>query len=172
MNYQHTIVIDFSLPASSEQVFDFVILPENMPLFRGFLLIPGIKKVHSSHSSRSVGCVDSIINTDGSSHSSVTLVLEKNRNYELKIGKIMPVGWKKSLANPLEGFTESWVFEERNQQAYIRRRLSVIYHGGVFNALLVRTFIIPQLYFSLLIHHRELRRHFLAVSLKNQVSKL
>jgi len=160
MKNQHIIAIDFFLPASPEEVFDFVILPENMPLFRGFFLIPGIKHVHSSHTPRSVGCVDSITNTDGSFHRSVTLVLEKNRKYELEIGKIVPVGWKKSLANPLEGFAESWTFEASNQQTFIRRKLFIYYRAGFLNFLLVHFFIKPQLYFSLIFHHIELHRHF------------
>lgn len=138
-------------------IYDFIIKPENMKLFSGFLLIPGIKNVISSDNVRKVGTLDKIVNTDNSSHESVTDILEINQRYCLTLRNIEVSGLKKKLATPIIGFREEWIFQDNlDQSSRIARTLFIQHKTGVWNKFLVTFLIRPQIYFSLLIHHQNI----------------
>lgn len=142
---------------SAKAIFDFIIKPENMVLYTGFLLFPGIKKVDSSDKVRTQGTVDKIINTDNSSHVSTTDILIPHSRYSLTLKNIIVTGFKKKLANPILGFREDWILvENQTDLTSIERSLYIQYKEGGFNHFLVRFFIRPQLYFSLLKHHQNI----------------
>ncbi|MBC7428032.1 MAG: hypothetical protein H7336_05440 [Bacteriovorax sp.] len=160
MNSEEIICIHFTLNFPAETIFRFVIRPENMVLYTGFLLIPGIKNVHSSDSDRKMGTLDKISNTDGSSHESTTDVLEKNQRYSLTIRNIQMTGFKKKLANPILGFREDWIFSEnKNRSTTIDRSLVIVYKKGLLNTLFVNFIVRPQMHFSLLKHHQNLLKN-------------
>ncbi len=151
------IEIYFTLNFPAKTIFDFVIKPESMVQYTGFLLIPGIKKVVSSDTVRKSGTVDKISNTDGSSHESTTDILEANKRYSLTIRNIIVPGFKGKLANPLLGFREDWIFNENaDGSTSIDRSLFILHKEGLFNRLLVTYVVRPQLYFSFLKHHQNI----------------
>lgn len=149
------IHIHFTLPFSAKKVFDFIIRPENMPLYKGYFLVPGIKVVHSSDAIRKVGTVDKITNTDGSSHESRTDVLDDEKRYALTLSNIKIHGLKEKLANPLTGFKEDWVFKADGGHVHIERTLVIFYKKGLINELMVRIVIYPQMVMSLHKHHQR-----------------
>lgn len=152
------IQIFFTLQHSAKKIFDFVIRPENMSLYSGFLLIPGIKNVISSDQIRKSGTVDKITNTDGSSHLSKTDILISNSRYSLILSDIKVPGLKGKLANPIEGFSEDWIFNDNGDgTTSIDRTLFINYKAGFFNDLFIACFVRPQLYFSFLRHHKNLQ---------------
>ncbi len=48
MNQEETIDIHFTMNLPVKTLFNFIIRPENMVLYTGFFLIPGILSVESS----------------------------------------------------------------------------------------------------------------------------
>lgn len=156
MNLEEKIVVHFSLPFNAEKIFDFIILPKNMELYQGYGILPGIKTVHSSDGIRKVGTLDKVYNTDGSTHESVTSVLERARHYKLILGNVQAVGYKKKIANPVIGFIEDWVFHPYGNQTHIERTLIVQYHSGFFNQLMVKYLASWQLKKSFQRHHAAL----------------
>ncbi len=156
MNLEEKIVVNFSLPFSAEKIFDFIILPKNMELYQGYGILPGIKVVYSSDATRKVGTLDRVQNTDGSSHESVTDVLERGKHYKLSLGNIQAVGYKKKIANPIVGFTEDWFFDPHGDHTHIERTLVVHYRPGFFNWLMVKYLAAWQLKKSFHRHHRAL----------------
>lgn len=150
------IDIHFSLPFSANRVFDFIIRPENMPLYQGYFLVPGIKNVVSSDSIRKVGTVDKITNTDCSSHESRTDVLDPEKRYSLTLSNIKMNGFKEKLANPLTGFKEDWIFHADGNHVQIDRTLVIFYKEGFINEFLVNWVIKPQMELSLHRHHKNL----------------
>ena len=156
MNREEKIYIHFTMPVEPQTLFDFIIKPSNMPLYEGFLLIPGIKNVISSDVVRKVGTIDKITNSDGSSHQSRTDILESGARYSLSLSHIEMTGFKKKLANPMVALREDWIMKPEGQHTKIERSLFLIYKKGFFNTLFVRFFIFPQMYFSLLKHHQNL----------------
>ena len=93
-----TLKINFSLPFTSKEIFDFVIKSSNMYLYTGFFLIPGIVDLVSSDAIRKKGTIDYITNTDQSSRESTTAEFEHSHLYGIHIGNITLSGWKKKLA--------------------------------------------------------------------------
>lgn len=158
MTSEENIAIHFDLPFSAKVVFDFIIKPSNMPLYQGFLLIPGIKHVVSSDLIRKVGTIDKVHNTDSSSHESLTQILNPEAKYSLQLSNIQAVGFKKKLANPIVGFREDWIFKNHGEHTYIERTLVVIYKKSFFNLLFIKLFICPQLHLSLLKHHKNVHK--------------
>lgn len=158
MNLEEKIVVNFSLPFSAEKIFDFIILPKNMELYQGYGILPGIKRVHSSDAIRKVGTLDRVENTDGSSHESITDVLERGKHYKLSLGNIKAVGYKKKIANPVVGFTEDWVFHAHENHTHIERSLIVYYQPGFLNKLMVKYLAAPQLLQSFRRHHANLEQ--------------
>ncbi|MBC7714204.1 MAG: hypothetical protein H7177_12745 [Rhizobacter sp.] len=157
---EEIIDIHFTLNFPAKIIFDFIIQAKNMPLFNGFLLIPGIKYVDSSDSIRKVGTLDKITNTDGSSHESTTDVLEPGKRYALSLRNVQMTGFKKKLANPIVGFREDWIFSENaDHSTTIDRSLVIIYKKGFFNSLFITFFVRPQMLFSLLKHHQNLLKN-------------
>lgn len=153
------IEINFELPFSCQTVFDFIILPTSMPLYKGFLLFPAIKYVQSSDTVRSVGTRDLIFNTDGSTHSSVTTKLIRPSQYLLEIGDIKLVGWKKILAGLIIGFKEDWTLSESSsRKTFINRKLVIIHRSDWWVNFLIIPFIKPQLKASLDLHHRRIKK--------------
>ena len=150
------IDIHFSLPHSAKKVFDFIIRPENMPLYQGYFLVPGIKNVVSSDSIRKVGTIDKITNTDNSSHESRTDILDPEKRYSLTLSNIKINGFKEKLANPLTGFKEDWIFHADGNHVQIDRTLVIFYNDGFINEFLVNWVIKPQMELSLHRHHRNL----------------
>lgn len=149
------VYITMNFPA--KMIFDFIVKPENMNLYTGFLLIPGIKKVVSSDIIRQVGTLDKITNTDNSSHESTTDVLDSNQRYSLTLRNVVVTGIKKKLANPIIGFREDWIFfENPDHSTSIARTLFIQHKEGVLNKFLVTFLIRPQIYFSLLKHHQNI----------------
>lgn len=156
MSKETQIDIHFSLPFSAKRVFDFIILPKNMPLYEGYGLVPGIKNVRSSDAVRREGTIDFITNTDGSSHQSKTDFLEAEKRYALTLSHIKIPGLKEKLGNPLMGFLEDWIFRGEGEKVHIERTLVIIYREGIFNHWLVHFLIKPQMRKSLLRHHENL----------------
>ncbi len=150
------IDIHFSLPFSAKKVFDFIVLPENMPLYQGYFLVPGIKNVVSSDPVRKVGTVDKITNTDNSSHESRTDILEDAKRYSLTLSNFKMNGFKEKLANPLTGFKEDWIFHADGNHVHIDRTLVIFHKEGLVNELMVKWVIYPQMVASLHRHHKNL----------------
>lgn len=155
MMKETSIHIHFKLPFSAKKVFDFIVRPENMPLYQGYFLVPGIKVVNSSDAVRKVGTVDKITNTDNSSHESRTDVLEAEKRYALTLSNIKMNGFKEKLANPLTGFKEDWVFHADGNHVQIDRTLVIFYKPGLLNELMVKWVIYPQMEMSLHRHHKN-----------------
>lgn len=157
MSHEEKVEIYFTLNFPAKTIFDFIIKPENMVLYTGFLLIPGIKNVISSDVIRKAGTVDKISNTDSGSHESTTDILDENKRYCLTIRNIFVPGFKGKLANPLLGFREDWIFNENpDGSTSIERTLFIIHKEGFLNKLLVTYVVRPQLYFSFLKHHQNI----------------
>lgn len=150
--------INFTLPFTSKEVFEFVIKPDNMHLYTGFFLIPGIVDVKSSDAERKVGTVDQIANTDKSSHQSTTIELEDSRLYGIRIENITLRGWKQKLGAPIIGFRERWVLSDHEGVSHIHRTLDILFVDNFFNRLFVKYFVYPQLYISFLFHHQNVKK--------------
>lgn len=151
-----TLSMNFSLPIETSTLFEFVARCENMVLYTGYFLIPGIKYVVSSDVVRKVGTLDSVFNTDGSSHDSRTLILDHGVRYSLYLDNFQVKGLKAKLATPIVAFKEDWIFSPQGQSTQLKRSLVIDYKKGFFNTLLVKYFIYPQLYFSFLKHHQNI----------------
>ena len=158
-NVESAINFNFSLPFKAKTIFDFIILPKSMELYKGFFLIPGILLVKSSDPIRKEGTVDYIINNDGSTHSSVTKVLSSPHRYTLEIGEIKIIGLKKLLASIIIGFKEDWELQDdQNNHCLINRKLIIIHRRVWWARLLMASFIKPQLAYSLHLHHQRLKK--------------
>ena len=155
---EESIDLHFEMPYSREKLFQFIILPTSMPLYTGFMLIPGIVRVDSSDNIRRIGTRDHIFNNDHSTHSSVTLDLIAPSRYVLHIDEIKAVGYKKIFSSLLLGFKEDWSMEsiENNQKTKVHRRLVILHARPWWAKLLIVLFIKPQLKQSLLIHHKNI----------------
>ena len=155
---EENIDIYFDMPLPPKELFDFIIKPSSMTLYKGFMLIPGIKTVDSSDVIRKAGTRDSITNADGSSHSSLTIELVSPSIYNLEIGQIRAVGYKKLLAPVLSGFKEQWTINPSTDGKFskVHRRLVVLRANNLLSKLIVRFALGPQLKQSLLIHHKNI----------------
>jgi hypothetical protein len=154
-----TITINFELPFSAEKIFDFIILPTSMPLYKGFLLFPAIKHVDSSDKVRRVGTRDQIFNTDGSTHISVTMNIIRPSHYLLEIGDIKIIGWKKILTGMIIGFYEDWTLTEVSpDKTAIERKLIIKSNSAWWVRLLIMPMITPQLKASLMLHHSRIKK--------------
>lgn len=159
-NIEAKLVVNFSLPVECNKLFDFVGRAENMALYTGCFLIPGIKKSITSDSVRKVGTTDAITNTDGSSHNARTLVYDKDVRYSTYIDNLHMIGFKSKLASPIIAFREDWTFTREGAVTHVERSIDIIYKKGFFNTLFVKCFIYPQLYFSFLKHHQNIGHSF------------
>lgn len=159
-NAEVRLVIKFTLLVECSELFAFVGRAENMVLYTGCFLIPGIKKSISSDSERKVGTTDAISNTDGSFHDARTVYYEKDVRYSTYIDNFRMTGLKSKLVTPIVAFKEDWVYGPQGTSTHIERSIDVIYKKGLLNSLLVKYFIYPQLYFSFLKHHQNISRAF------------
>lgn len=150
------LIMNFSLPIEANTLFTFVADSENMILYTGYFLVPGIKYVVSSDIVRKVGTLDNVFNTDGSSHDARTMIFDYGARYSLYLDNFKLKGFKTKLATPIVAFKEDWIFSPQGQSTQIKRSLVIEYKKGLFNTLLVKYFIYPQLYFSFLKHHQNI----------------
>lgn len=157
-NSEIKLVMNFTLPVECSELFAFIARAENMVLYTGCFLIPGIKKSVSSDSVRKVGTTDVISNTDGSSHDARTVVFEKDIRYSTYLDNFRMIGFKAKLATPIVAFKEDWIYTRQETSTHIERSIEVVYKKGLFNSLFVKYFIYPQLYFSFLKHHQNIAR--------------
>lgn len=155
-----SFVMNFTLPVEAKELFTFISLPENMVLYTGFFLIPGIKNVISSDHVRRVGTIDTVFNNDGSSHKSQTQVFDFGQRYSLELGSIKMTGFKAKLATPIIGFKEDWILTSKGNTTSIKRSIEIIYKKGLMNDLFVKYFVCPQLYFSFVKHHQNIAKKF------------
>lgn len=161
MNHQETsFVMNFTLPIEAKELFTFVARPENMVLYTGCFLVPGIKNVVSSDSVRKVGTVDAVSNTDGSSHDARTVILDFGSRYSLYLDNFKMIGFKSKLATPIIAFKEDWILTPDGQATHVKRSIDIVYKKGLINTLFVKYFIYPQLYFSFLKHHQNIVKTF------------
>lgn len=154
------LVMKFTLPVECSELFAFIGRAENMVLYTGCFFIPGIKKSTSSDSERKVGTLDAICNTDGSSHDARTVVFDKDARYSTYLDNFRMIGFKSKLANPIVAFKEDWIYTRQGSSTHIERSIDIIYKKGLFNSLLVKYFIYPQLYFSFLKHRQNIGKAF------------
>ncbi|MGZ3772699.1 MAG: hypothetical protein ACXVCY_07540 [Pseudobdellovibrionaceae bacterium] len=159
---EKVIQITFEIPASIENVFDFVAKSQNMTLYKGYGLIPGISKVESSSIPRTQGTIDQITNTDGSSHLSTTVLFVVPCKYYVAISDIRISGIKSKLGQAILGFHEEWNYTSIHpQRTKIERSLRVLHKKGIFYELLINLVILPQLKKSLVLHHNEILQKFI-----------
>ncbi len=143
--------LDFQV--SKEKLFDFIILPENMPLYTGFFLAPGIANVHSTTLIRQTGTIDNILNTDGSTHQSLTKIFLKNEKYYLDIFNIQTKGFKKVFDIFLKSFNEKWDFYFLSSNTCrVKRVLEIHFHFPLI-------FILPTVFFVKWIFTKALEHH-------------
>lgn len=150
-----TLIMKFSLPVKVEKLFNFVADFNNMPLYEGCFLVPGISYVKSSDVVRKVGTLDSVTNTDGSSHDARTVIFDRNLRYSLYLDNFKLTGIKSKLATPIVAFKEDWLYTDQGNSTAIERSITVVYKDGLFNDLFVKLFLYPQLYISFLNHHMK-----------------
>ena len=155
-----SFVMNFTLPVEAKELFTFLALPENMILYTGFLLVPGIKNVVSSDAVRKVGTIDNVFNNDGSSHDSQTVVFDFGQRYSLELGNIKMSGLKSKLVTPIIGFKEDWILTPMGNTTAVKRSIDIIYKKGLFNDLFVKCFVTPQLYLSFVKHHQNIAKKF------------
>lgn len=161
MNNQETsFTMNFTLPIEAKELFAFVARPENMVLYTGCFLVPGIKNVVSSDSVRKVGTIDAVSNTDGSSHDARTVILDFAKQYSLYLDNFQMTGYKAKLATPIIAFKEDWILTPDGQSTHVKRSIDIVYKKGLLNTLFVKYFITPQLYFSFLKHHQNIVKAF------------
>jgi len=161
MNHSEVrLVMKFTLPVECSKLFAFIARAENMVLYTGCFLIPGIKKSTSSDSVRKVGTTDAIANTDGSSHDARTVVFDKDVRYSTYLDNFQMIGFKSKLATPIVAFKEDWIYTRQGSSTHIERSIYVVYKKGLLNSLLVKYFIYPQLYISFLKHHQNIGKAF------------
>lgn len=155
-----SLVMNFTLPIEANALFTFVANSENMVLYTGCFLVPGIKHVVSSDSVRKVGTVDAVANTDGSSHDARTVIFDYGRRYSLYLDNFKLTGYKSKLATPIIAFKEDWILTPKGDSTQINRSIDIVYKKSFLNNLLVKYFIYPQLYFSFLKHHQNIAKKF------------
>lgn len=154
---QEAIDIEFEVPFSIKKIFAFVAVSENMFLYKGYGLIPGIAEVRSSTIPRREGTIDQIKNTDGSSHKSTTIRFTIPSQYFVEISDIRVPGMKGYFSKTILGFTEEWnYYSAENNRTKIHRRLTVKYKNGWAHKILMKSVIIPHLEKSLHRHHHEI----------------
>lgn len=154
------LVMKFTLPVECSKLFAFIGRAENMVLYTGCFLIPGIKKSTSSDSERKVGTRDAISNTDGSTHDARTVIYDKDVRYSTYLDNFQMIGFKSKLATPIVAFKEDWIYTPQGSSTHIERSIDIVYKKGLFNSLLVKYFIYPQLYISFLKHHQNIGKAF------------
>lgn len=155
-----SLIMNFTLPIEARELFTFVARSENMVLYTGCFLIPGIKNVISSDRVRKVGTLDAVANTDGSTHDARTVVLDFGSQYSLYLDNFRMTGFKSKLATPIIAFKEDWILTPDGQLTHIKRSIDIVYKKGLINTLFVKCFIYPQLYFSFLKHHQNIVKAF------------
>lgn len=155
-----TLSMNFTLPIEAKALFAFVARPENMVLYTGCFLVPGIKNVVSSDSVRKVGTVDVVTNTDGSSHDARTVILDFANRYTLYLDNFQMTGIKSKLATPIIAFKEDWILSPKGDSTEVMRSIDIVFEKGFVNSLLVKYFIYPQLYISFLKHHSNITKKF------------
>jgi len=155
-----TLSMNFTLPIEAKALFTFVARPENMVLYTGCFLVPGIKNVVSSDSVRRVGTIDAVTNTDGSSHDARTVIFDFANRYSLYLDNFQMTGWKSKLATPIIAFKEDWILTPKGDSTEVMRSIDIVYKKGFINSLLVKYFIYPQLYISFLKHHSNIIKKF------------
>lgn len=159
-NLETSLVMNFTLPIEAKTLFTFVAKSENMVLYTGCFLIPGIKNVVSSDKVRKVGTVDAVFNTDGSSHDARTVILDHGIRYSLYLDNFQMVGFKAKLATPIVAFKEDWILTTAGESTQVKRSIDIVYKKGFINTLFVKYFVYPQLYFSFLKHHQNIVKAF------------
>lgn len=155
-NEKSQLVIKLAMPIESHDLFNFIVLTKNMPLFEGFGMVPGIKNVVTSHENRKVGTIDKIYNEDGSSHQSVTEVLVPGKRYQLSLSQIELSGLKKKFATPIISMKEDWIISDIENYSLVERSLTIIHSAGFLKQCLVRYIIIPQLRMAFYKHHKNI----------------
>lgn len=159
-NQEVSLVMNFTLPIEAKTLFTFVARPENMVLYTGCFLIPGIKNVVSSDKIRKVGTLDAVTNSDGSSHDARTVILDFGAHYSLYLDNFKMTGLKSKLATPIMAFKEDWILTSEGESTHVKRSIDIVYKKGIINTLFVKYFIYPQLYFSFLKHHQNIAKIF------------